>query len=182
MPIHHGLASWVEALGVIAAIFGAAWIARWQDRKTHQREREQQTKRAKSVAACFVPILKIIEYDVKEITRAYRSQHRMKVQELGQYRFHELPSSVSFVLENAHLLPGDAIISTPQLLSLRELAANNIEVCLARRRPDEVLSDEELNIITQWLGMMQTLVGENYDLLQKIHDESIKTLLKQSIG
>ena len=66
---HHALASWVEALGVFVAIFGSVWVARWQDRKTHRREREQQTKKAKSVAGCFVPILKIIEYDVERYSQ-----------------------------------------------------------------------------------------------------------------
>lgn len=133
---HHGLASWVEAIGVIGAIAGAAWIARWQDRrlrrvarwqdrKVRRRESDQQTKKAKSVAGCFVPILKIIEYDVREITAAYVRVPRMTVQELRQprYQFRELPPSVSFVLDNAYLLPDEAIISVPQLLSLRELVA-----------------------------------------------------------
>src|SRR6266851_856769 len=34
---HHGLASWVEALGVFVAICGSVYIARWEDRRTHRR-------------------------------------------------------------------------------------------------------------------------------------------------
>ena len=130
IELHHGLASWVEAIGVIGAIVGAAWIARWQDRKIRRREHNQQVKKAKAVAACFVPMLKMIEYDVKELTTAYCSVRRKTVQELRQYRFQKLPSSASFVLENAYLLPGEGIISVPQLLLLRELAGNNIEISL----------------------------------------------------
>jgi hypothetical protein len=180
---HHRLASWVEALGVIGAIFGSAWIARWQDRKTHRRELEQQTKKAKSAAGCFVPILKIIEYDVKELIAAYCRMPTMTVGELRQpqFQFHRLPSSVSFVLENAHLLPEEAIVSVPQLLSLRELAANNIEIVLERRQPNEVLSDKELYVIRRWLDMMQKLVDETYELLKAIHDPPITQLLGQEL-
>jgi hypothetical protein len=60
-------AGWAQAIGTIGAILGAAWIARWQDRKTQQRNAVQQTKKGKSVAACLVPIVKIIEYDVQQL-------------------------------------------------------------------------------------------------------------------
>src|SRR4051812_47221572 len=95
---HHGLASWVEALGVIAAIWGAVHIARWEDRRTHRREREQQIRKAQSVAGCFVPILKIIEYDVGEILAAYGRVQRMTVGELRlpRYQFRNLPPFVPF--------------------------------------------------------------------------------------
>ena len=148
---HRGLASFA---GVILAIFGSVWVAGSQDRKTHRREREQQTKKAKSVAGCFVPILKIIEYDVGEILAAYSREPRMRVGELGQpqYQFRELPPFVPFVLENAHLLPDNAIIDVPQLLSLRELVANDIQTVLLRRSPVELLDNEEVRAITTWLG------------------------------
>lgn len=175
---HHRLAPWVEALGVFVAIVGSVWVARWQDRRTRRREREQETIKAKSVAACFVPILKIIEYDVREISTALP---RMTVQELRQprYQFRELPPSGSFVLDNAYLLPGEAIVSVPQLLSLRELVANDIRVVLARHAPAELLSDEEMHVITTWLGMMQGLVDEIYEQLDAIHDTAITQLLEQ---
>jgi hypothetical protein len=178
---HHGLAPWVEALGVFVAIVGSVGIARWQDRRTRRREREQQTFKAKSVAGCFVPILKIIEFDVREISAAYVRVPRMTVQELRQprYQFRELPPSVSFVLDNAYLLPGEAIASVPQLLSLRELVANDIRVVLARHAPAELLSDEEMHVITTWLGMMQGLVDEIYEQLEAIHDTAITQSLEQ---
>jgi hypothetical protein len=178
---HHGLASWVEAIGVIGAIVGAASIARWQDRKIRRREHDQQTKKAKAVAACFAPMLKMIEHDVKELTTAYCSVRRKTVQELRQYRFQELPSSASFVLENAYLLPGEGIVSVPQLLLFRELAAGGID-SLARLRPEQVLSNEEVRAITMWLGLMQQLVDESYDLLKDIHDTPITKLLKEGKG
>jgi hypothetical protein len=46
------------------------------------------------------------------------------------YQFREIPPSVSFVLQNADLLPGDAIVSVPHFLSLRELLANDIVTVL----------------------------------------------------
>jgi hypothetical protein len=178
---HEGLASWVEALGVILAIVGSVYIARWQDRKIRYREHDQQTKKAKAVAACFAPMLKMIEYDVKELTKVYCSVHRKTVQELRQYRFQELPSSASFVLENAYLLPGEGIISVPQLLLFRERVAGAIDG-LARLRPEQVLSNEEVGNIITWLGLMQQLVDESYDLLKDIHDTPITKLLKEGKG
>jgi hypothetical protein len=178
---HEGLASWVEALGVILAIVGSVYIARWQDRKIRYREHDQQTKKAKAVAACFAPMLKMIEYDVKELTKVYCSVHRKTVQERRQYRFQELPSSASFVLENAYLLPGEGIISVPQLLLFRERVAGAIDG-LARLRPEQVLSNEEVGNIITWLGLMQQLVDESYDLLKDIHDTPITKLLKEGKG
>src|SRR5262249_50815025 len=99
IELHHGLASWVEAIGVIGAITGSVWVARWQDRRIRRRERDLETKKAKAVAGCFAPMLKMIEYDVKEMTAAYSSVPRKTVQELRQYRFQQLSSSASFVLE-----------------------------------------------------------------------------------
>jgi hypothetical protein len=178
---HQALASWVEALGVFIAIWGSVSTARWQDKKTHRREREQQTKKGKSVVGCFVPILKIIEYDVREMAATYRRARTATVQELRQCRFRELPASVSFVLENAHLLPGEAIISVPQLLSLRDLAKNDIETVSGRRRPEDVLSTAELTTILSWLDMMQSLIDEIYRFLERFHDAPITKLLKEDI-
>jgi hypothetical protein len=178
---HHGLASWVEAMGVILAIVGSVWIATWQDRKIRRREHDEQMKKAKAVAACFAPMLKMIEHDVKELTTAYCSERRKTVQELRQYRFQELPSSASFVLENAYLLPGEAIISVPQLLLFRELAAGGIDG-IARLPPEQVLSDEGVRGVTTWLGLMQQLIDESYDLLKDIHDTPITKLLKEGKG
>jgi hypothetical protein len=179
---HHGLASWVEALGVILAILGSVYIARWQDRKIRHREHDQQTKKAKAVAACFAPMLRMIGEDVKQLTTAYCSMRRKTVQELRQYRFQELPSSASFVLENAYLLPGEGITSASQLLLFRELVAGGIERCLARSRPEQVLSNEEVREITTWLGLMQKLIDELDDLLEDFHDTPITKLLKESNG
>ena len=178
---HHGLASWVEALGVIVAIFGSVHIARWQDRKIRRREHDQQTKKAKAVAACFAPMLKMIGHDVKDLTTVYCSGRRKTVQELRQHRFQELPSSASFVLENAYLLPGEGITSVPQLLTFRELVAQGIDG-LARLRPERVLGNDEVRTITTWLGLMQQLVDECYDLLKDIHDTPITKLLKEGEG
>jgi hypothetical protein len=178
MEHHHGLASWVEALGVILAIVGSVYIARYQDRKIRHREHDQQTKKAKAVAACFAPMLRMIEHDVKELTKVYCSARRKTVQELRQYRFQELPSSASFVLENAYLLPGEGIISVPQLLLFRELAGKMIDA-LARGHPEQVLSNEEVHAFTTRLDLMQQLVDELYDLLKDIHDTPITKLLKE---
>jgi hypothetical protein len=131
-----------------------------------------------------VPILKIIEYDVGEILAAYSREQRMTVGELRQpqYQFRELPPFIPFVLENAHLLlPDTAIIDVPQLLSLRELVANDIQTVLARRDPEEILSNEEVRVITRWLGMMRHLVDEIYELLKAIHDPPITQLLEQEL-
>jgi hypothetical protein len=179
---HHGLASWVEALGVIGAIFGSVCIATWQDRKIRHREHDQQTKQAKAVAACFAPMLRMIGEDVKQLSTAYCSVRRKTVQELRQYGFQELPSSASFVLENAYLLPGDGITSAPQLLLFRELAAGGIERCLARLRPEQVLSNEDVRKIATWLGQMQQLVDELNVLLEDFHDTPIIKLLKEVKG
>jgi hypothetical protein len=173
---HHGLAPWVEAVGVILAIFGSVYIARWQDRKIRHREHDQQTKKAKAVAACFAPMLKMIEHDVKALTTVYCSARKKTVQELQQHRFQELPSSASFVLENAYLLPGEGIISVPQLLLFRELVARGIDD-LAGLRPEQVLSNEAVRTITTWLGLMQQLVDESYALLKDVHDTPITKLL-----
>src|SRR4051794_32131171 len=64
---------------------------------------------------------------------------RMTVGELRlpQYQFRDLPPFVPFVLENAHLLPGTAVVAVPQLLSLRELVANEIQTSLQRRGPED---------------------------------------------
>lgn len=126
-------AGWAQAIGTIVAVLGAAWIAGWQDRKTRQRNAEQQIKKAKSVAGCFVPILKIIEYDVRHLKHlTLEAQNGMPVDVLKRagYQFREIPPSVSFVLQNADLLPGDAIVSVPHFLSLRELLANDIVTVL----------------------------------------------------
>jgi len=168
-------------MGVILAIVGSVWIATWQDRKIRRREHDEQMKKAKAVAACFAPMLKMIEHDVKELTTAYCSERRKTVQELRQYRFQELPSSASFVLENAYLLPGEAIISVPQLLLFRELAAGGIDG-IARLPPEQVLSDEGVRGVTTWLGLMQQLIDESYDLLKDIHDTPITKLLKEGKG
>lgn len=88
---------------------------------------------------------------------------------------------MSFVLENAYLLPGEGVISVPQLLLFRELAGRGIDD-LARIRPDQVLSNEGVLNITKWLGLMQQLVDECYDLLKDIHDTPITKLLKEDKG
>ena len=181
---HHALASWVEALGVIVAILGSVWVARWQDRRIRQREREQQIRKGQSVAGCLAPILNTIEFDVRELLEAYRREPRMTVGELGQpqFQFRHLPF-LPFVLDNAHLLPGNAIIDLPQLLSLRELAVNNIQTGLspARGNSDRVLSDEEVRVITKLLGWMEKLIAEIYGQLEPIHDKTITQLLAQEM-
>jgi hypothetical protein len=178
---HHGLASWVEALGVIVAIFGSVRIARWQDQKVRRREHDQRMKKAKVVLGCFAPMLRMIESDVRGLTAVYRSEGRKTVQELRRHRFQELPSSASFVLENAHLLPGDGVISVPQLLVFRELVGKSIDG-LARGHPEQVLSDEGVRDITTWLDLMQGLVDEIYDLIKDVHDTPITKLLEEGEG
>ena len=181
---HHGLASWVEALGVTVAILGSVGVARWQDWRIRQREREQQIRKGKSVAGCLVPILNTIDFDVRELLEAYRREPRMTVGELRQpqFQFRALPF-LPFVLDNAHLLPGNAIIDVPQLLSLRELAVNNIQTGLspARGSNDRVLSDEEVRVITKLLGWMQKLIADIYGQLEAIHETSITQLLEQEL-
>ena len=81
---------------------------------------------------------------------------RMTVGELRkpQFQFRELLTFVPVVLENAHLFPDVRIIAVPQLLSLRAVA-NDIQTGLERRRdPEDTLSNEEVRVITAWLGMM----------------------------
>ena len=39
-----------------------------------------------------------------------------------------------------------------------------------------------MHVITTWLGMMQQLVDELYDLFKEIHDVPIATLLHKDIG
>lgn len=182
---HHALASWVEALGVIGAILGSVWVARWQDRRIRQRERELQLRKGQSVAGCLAPILNTIEFDVRELLEAYRREPRMTVGELRklQFQFRALPSFLPFVLDNAHLLPGNAIIDVPQLLSLRELAVNNIQTGLspARGNSDRVLGDEEVRVITKLLDWMQKLITDIYGQLETIHDTSTTRLLEEEL-
>jgi hypothetical protein len=69
----------------------------------------------------------------------------------------------------------------PQLLLFRELVARGMDD-LARMRPEQVLSNEQVRHITTWLGLMQQLVHESYDLLKDIHDTPIAKLLKEPGG
>ena len=84
---------------------------------------------------------------------------------------------------NAHLLPSNAIIDVPQLLSLRELAVNNIQTGLstARGSSDRVLSDEEVRLITELLGWMQKLIVDIYGQPEAVHDTPITQLLEQEL-
>jgi hypothetical protein len=46
-------AGWAQAIGTAVAVVSAVWIAGSQDRKTQRRNAEQQTKKAKTIVACF---------------------------------------------------------------------------------------------------------------------------------
>ena len=129
-----------------------------------------------------MPILKIIEYDVRELTiLTQKAIEGMTVENLrtSGYQFRELPLSVSFVLDNADLLPGDAILSVPQLLSLRELVANDIRVVLRHRELGHalVLYREGLRLILRWLVLTRST-----EILRELHDEPITRLLRQDCG
>jgi hypothetical protein len=126
-------AGWAQAIGTVLAIAGAAWIATSQDRKTQQRQREQQIKTGKSVVACVVPMVKIIEGDLPELLCQY--SHVGVPLIVLKKRFRELPSYSPFVLENASLLPGDAIVTVPQLLALRELTASSPTITASNHAP-----------------------------------------------
>jgi hypothetical protein len=94
-------AGWAQAIGTAVAVVSAVWIAGSQDRKTQRRNAEQQIKKAKSVVACFVPILQTIRYDVHELiglTRHAQEEMPTDAIKASGYHFRELPHYVSFVL------------------------------------------------------------------------------------
>jgi hypothetical protein len=172
-------AGWGQVIGTIGAILAAAWIAGWQQRKTLRLSRERELRRAKAAAGYIVPILKIIQFDVKhliECSQMVKSGASVRTLKGLRYEFRPLPS-IQFVLENADSLPGDSNLAVPQLLSLRELAANDIRILLDRHAPDGQFSSAELNAILKWLEMMKTLVDELFDELKSIHDDPIGRLL-----
>jgi hypothetical protein len=79
------------------------------------------------------------------------------------------------------LLPGEAIVSVPQLLSFRGLVANDIATVLRYMElsyPPSTL-DGALAVISEWLDKMQQLVDEIYGLIKEFHDAPITRLLAQ---
>jgi hypothetical protein len=175
-------AGWGQVIGTVGAILAAAWIAGWQQRKATRLTRESELRRAKAAAGYIVPILKIIQFDVNHLIGCSKMvQNGAPVAKLLalRYEFRPLPS-IQFVLENADSLPGDANLAVPQLLSLRELTANNIGILLERHGPNGRFTNAELSVILRWLEMMKTLVDELFDDLKAIHDDPIARLLNQA--
>jgi hypothetical protein len=175
-------AGWAQVVGTVGAILAAAWIAGWQQRKTSRLARESEIRRAKAAAGYIVPILKIIEFDVANLIRYSQAlKNGASVRALKQlhYQFRPLPP-IQFVLENADSLPGESNLGVPQLLSLRELTANNIDILLERHGPDGSFSNSEVSTILRWLEMMKSLLGDMYNDLRAVHDEPLKKLLDQS--
>jgi hypothetical protein len=150
------------------------------DIKAHKRNAERQIKKAKAVVACFVPIVQTIRYDVQELINLTRhAQEGMPTDAIKQagYHFRELPHYVSFVLENADLLPGDAIMSAPQLLAFRECVANEMATVLQYGKIDREKYLKGLNNIMKWLVLMQQLIAELDVLLVDLHDQTAASLL-----
>jgi hypothetical protein len=173
-------AGWAQAIGTAVAVVSAVWIAGWQDRKTQRRNAEQQTKKAKSVVACFKPILQTIKSDVEVLiglTRYAQEEMPSDAIKATGYHFRELPHYVSFVLDNADLLPGDAIMNAPQLLAFRECAANEMAMILQYEKIDLEKYLEGLSNIMKWLVLMQQLIKELDVLLVDLHDRPVTRLL-----
>ena len=131
--------------------------------------------------ACFVPILQTIRYDVQEfIGLTLHAQQGMPIDAIkaSGYHFRELPHYVSFVLENADLLPGDAIMSAPQkLLAFRECVANEMATVLQYEKTNYDKYLEGLSNIRKWLVLMQQLIEELDVLLVDLHDQPVTGLL-----
>jgi hypothetical protein len=93
------------------------------------------------------------------------------------YHFRELPHYVSFVLENADLLPGDAIMNAPQLLAFRECAANEMATVLQLEKIDCDKYHEGLNNIMKWLVPMQQLIEQLEVQLVDLHAQPVSDLV-----
>jgi hypothetical protein len=132
--------------------------------------------------ACFAPILQTIRYDVQELIGLTRhAQEGMPTDAIKQagYHFRELPHYVSFLLENADLLPGDAIMSAPQLVAFRECVANEMATVFQYEKIDYDKYFEGLSNIMKWLVLMQQLIAELDVLLVDLHDQPASQMIRR---
>ena len=167
------------------AILGSVGVARWQDWRIRQRERETANKEREIGRRMLGTWSQHHRLRRERAARSLPPRAKNDSGGAGQGAAIPVPRapSLPFVLDNAHLLPGNAIIDVPQLLSLRELAVNNIQTGLspARGSNDRVLVDEEVRVITKLLGWMQKLIADIYGQLEAIHETSITQLLEQEL-
>jgi hypothetical protein len=83
LDVWNDTAAWVQAVGTVAAVLGAAWVAQGESRKSRQREeqareealeREQRAQRATRIAALNLAILAATQ--IRELHALLRDETR----------------------------------------------------------------------------------------------------------
>jgi hypothetical protein len=184
IELHPGTASWVQAIGAIAAIAAAFWIAQGQQRKAERDAAAERDVRAKALSYRILPAVLDIEREIGRIR--YVSEHfdyGLKLLLPGaNAASHEVEAisemsivttlSNSALLDNSYILQGEAPKTIAQLYWLVATYNDTVSRGLGRGTRHGIISTDQFRSrVVRLLGALETLAKEARELLGPIHDE-----------
>lgn len=170
-------AAWVQALGSIVAIAGAAWIAGWQARKQHESAIKLQAREAKSAALGYAETLAVLARTSTKVIEVLSEMvgDRQRVHEIAEGDVHfdieELVRLDSRILSiPVHSLPPSLVQPTIFLGSTVRQCRQKLELVLRVHRS---MDAEAFQDFFESLAEMKTSARETWNDIQKVVDRLI---------